>query len=269
MSASHRGRGASGTRKDGHRRAGKRCCCAGEGACSLPCPVWVDQHRAWPSSVLASVQVGARGASDEDKVVTSRSEGPTAQESAATRSASRLGSVHPHSCSVCRDFAHRLTSSRPKSRSRLDAALALSSPTALPAVHEALDSAPCQPRRPVHRTRPQARKAPPQLRLCHGRRSPRLVCFLLPRPAPLRDRKAPHPRLALCRRLRHLEVRVVSLTCQPFRADSVPSRLDSAEAKVVPAQGKALISTGLAIAVPEGTYGRVAPRSGLGRSPFT
>lgn len=28
--------------------------------------------------------------------------------------------------------------------------------------------------------------------------------------------------------------------------------------------GKALISTGLIIAVPEGTYGRVAPRSGLG-----
>ncbi|GAA6001241.1 bifunctional dITP/dUTP diphosphatase [Rhodotorula paludigena] len=39
--------------------------------------------------------------------------------------------------------------------------------------------------------------------------------------------------------------------------------ISSAEAKVVPAQGKALISTGLAIAVPEGTYGRVAPRSGL------
>lgn len=38
----------------------------------------------------------------------------------------------------------------------------------------------------------------------------------------------------------------------------------SAEDKTVPAQGKALISTGLAIAVPEGTYGRVAPRSGLG-----
>ncbi|EMS18511.1 hypothetical protein NBRC10512_005262 [Rhodotorula toruloides] len=39
--------------------------------------------------------------------------------------------------------------------------------------------------------------------------------------------------------------------------------LYSAEDKTVPAQGKALISTGLAIAVPEGTYGRVAPRSGL------
>jgi len=39
-----------------------------------------------------------------------------------------------------------------------------------------------------------------------------------------------------------------------------------AEEKVVPARGKALISTGLVIAVPEGTYGRVAPRSGLGES---
>lgn len=40
----------------------------------------------------------------------------------------------------------------------------------------------------------------------------------------------------------------------------------SAEDKTVPARGKALISTGIAIAVPEGTYGRVAPRSGLGPS---
>ena len=38
----------------------------------------------------------------------------------------------------------------------------------------------------------------------------------------------------------------------------------SAEEKVVPASGKALIGTGLSLAVPIGTYGRVAPRSGLG-----
>ena len=38
----------------------------------------------------------------------------------------------------------------------------------------------------------------------------------------------------------------------------------SAEEKVVPASGKALIGTGLSLAVPTGTYGRVAPRSGLG-----
>ena len=31
----------------------------------------------------------------------------------------------------------------------------------------------------------------------------------------------------------------------------------------VPAKGKALIETGLAMAIPEGNYGRIAPRSGL------
>ena len=36
----------------------------------------------------------------------------------------------------------------------------------------------------------------------------------------------------------------------------------SCEDKIIPARGKALISTGLCIAAPEGTYGRVAPRSG-------
>ena len=38
----------------------------------------------------------------------------------------------------------------------------------------------------------------------------------------------------------------------------------SAEKKIIPARGKALIDTQLSIAVPVGTYGRVAPRSGLG-----
>jgi dUTP pyrophosphatase len=32
---------------------------------------------------------------------------------------------------------------------------------------------------------------------------------------------------------------------------------------VVPARGKMIVNTNLEIAVPEGTYGRVAPRSGL------
>ena len=39
--------------------------------------------------------------------------------------------------------------------------------------------------------------------------------------------------------------------------------LCSAYAGVVPARGKALLKTDLSIAVPAGTYGRVAPRSGL------
>ena len=40
--------------------------------------------------------------------------------------------------------------------------------------------------------------------------------------------------------------------------------LRSAEKKIIPARGKALVDTQLSIAVPAGTYGRVAPRSGLG-----
>ena len=39
--------------------------------------------------------------------------------------------------------------------------------------------------------------------------------------------------------------------------------LSSAYEYTIPAQGKALIKTDLAVAVPEGTYGRVAPRSSL------
>ena len=38
----------------------------------------------------------------------------------------------------------------------------------------------------------------------------------------------------------------------------------SAENKVIPAKGKALVDTQISLAVPVGTYGRVAPRSGLG-----
>lgn len=37
----------------------------------------------------------------------------------------------------------------------------------------------------------------------------------------------------------------------------------SAEESVVPARGKALIKTDISIAIPEGTYARIAPRSGL------
>ncbi|KWU47588.1 dUTP diphosphatase [Rhodotorula sp. JG-1b] len=61
-------------------------------------------------------------------------------------------------------------------------------------------------------------------------------------------------------------VQRLSQTAQlPTRGSALAAGYDlySAEDKTVLAQGKALISTGLAIAVPEGTYGRVAPRSGL------
>ena len=39
----------------------------------------------------------------------------------------------------------------------------------------------------------------------------------------------------------------------------------SAEQAVIPAHGKALVDTKISIALPLGTYGRVAPRSGLGK----
>eukprot|EP01018_Ginkgo_biloba_P020151 Gb_28972 [translate_table: standard] len=39
--------------------------------------------------------------------------------------------------------------------------------------------------------------------------------------------------------------------------------LSSARVAVVPARGKALVQTDLSIAIPEGTYARIAPRSGL------
>ncbi|GAA5934366.1 hypothetical protein JCM1841_003348 [Sporobolomyces salmonicolor] len=51
----------------------------------------------------------------------------------------------------------------------------------------------------------------------------------------------------------------------PTRGSALAAGYDlySAEDKTVPARGQALISTDLSIAIPEGTYGRVAPRSGL------
>ncbi len=39
--------------------------------------------------------------------------------------------------------------------------------------------------------------------------------------------------------------------------------LCSAEMSVVPRRGKALVKTGLSFAIPHGSYGRIAPRSGL------
>ena len=50
-----------------------------------------------------------------------------------------------------------------------------------------------------------------------------------------------------------------------WRVDLTGIAARSAEAKVIPAKGKALVDTQLSIAVPVGTYGRVAPRSGLGK----
>ncbi|KAK3270731.1 hypothetical protein CYMTET_20883 [Cymbomonas tetramitiformis] len=51
----------------------------------------------------------------------------------------------------------------------------------------------------------------------------------------------------------------------PKRGSALAAGYDLSSAKdtVVPARGKALVATDLSIAVPEDTYGRVAPRSGL------
>ncbi|KAL6235665.1 hypothetical protein BDW75DRAFT_239997 [Aspergillus navahoensis] len=56
----------------------------------------------------------------------------------------------------------------------------------------------------------------------------------------------------------------------PTRGSAFAAGYDIYAAKeiVIPAKGKGLVDTGLAVAVPEGTYGRVAPRSGLASKHF-
>ncbi|CAN6463324.1 unnamed protein product [Victoria cruziana] len=51
----------------------------------------------------------------------------------------------------------------------------------------------------------------------------------------------------------------------PARGSSLAAGYDlsSAVETIVPARGKALVATDLSIAIPEGTYARIAPRSGL------
>lgn len=56
----------------------------------------------------------------------------------------------------------------------------------------------------------------------------------------------------------------------PTRGSAFAAGYDlySAKDTVIPAKGKGLVDTGIAIAVPEGTYGRIAPRSGLAAKNF-
>ena len=51
----------------------------------------------------------------------------------------------------------------------------------------------------------------------------------------------------------------------PYKGSALAAGYDivAAEDTTVPAKGKQLVSTGITIAIPEGYYGRVAPRSGL------
>ncbi|CAJ0646736.1 1502_t:CDS:2 [Entrophospora sp. SA101] len=56
----------------------------------------------------------------------------------------------------------------------------------------------------------------------------------------------------------------------PVRGSSQAAGYDlySARDIIIPAKGKALIPTDLAVSIPSGTYGRVAPRSGLALNHF-
>ncbi|KAI9906466.1 hypothetical protein PsorP6_016170 [Peronosclerospora sorghi] len=68
-------------------------------------------------------------------------------------------------------------------------------------------------------------------------------------------------------------LRVKKLTSQailPTRGSSLAAGLDLSAAydAVIPAQGKGLVKTDLVIAVPDGCYARVAPRSGLALKKF-
>lgn len=63
-----------------------------------------------------------------------------------------------------------------------------------------------------------------------------------------------------------LQVKLLSETAKaPSRGSAHAAGYDLYAAKeaVVPARGKVLVDTDISIAVPAGTYGRVAPRSGL------
>ena len=59
--------------------------------------------------------------------------------------------------------------------------------------------------------------------------------------------------------------RLTSSATIPARASDGAAGYDltSSEHVVIPSRGRALVSTGIAIAIPEGCYGRIAPRSGL------
>ncbi|QIW95431.1 hypothetical protein AMS68_000949 [Peltaster fructicola] len=63
-----------------------------------------------------------------------------------------------------------------------------------------------------------------------------------------------------------LQVKLLSETAKaPTRGSAFAAGYDlyASKAGTIPARGKAMIDTDISIAVPAGTYGRVAPRSGL------
>ena len=64
--------------------------------------------------------------------------------------------------------------------------------------------------------------------------------------------------------------KLVDFATMPVRGSKFAAGFDLASAydTVVPARGKAIVKTGLAIAIPENTYARIAPRSGLAVKKF-
>ncbi|CAA3024773.1 deoxyuridine 5 -triphosphate nucleotidohydrolase [Olea europaea subsp. europaea] len=74
------------------------------------------------------------------------------------------------------------------------------------------------------------------------------------------DSEAPHEFTSFFRVKKHSEKAILPSRASPLSAGY---DLSSATETKVPARGKALIPTDLSIAIPEGTYARIAPRSGL------
>ncbi|KAL4898175.1 dUTPase-like protein [Aspergillus ambiguus] len=90
--------------------------------------------------------------------------------------------------------------------------------------------------------------------------------------SPVSKRTKPNPtNMAIAQSLPPLQVKKLSDAGRaPTRGSAFAAGYDMYSAKdtVIPAKGKALVDTGIAIAVPEGTYGRIAPRSGLAAKHF-
>jgi len=79
------------------------------------------------------------------------------------------------------------------------------------------------------------------------------------------DRDSKRPRLEETSSDAMLVKRLSQAAVLPVRGSVAAAGFDlsAAEATVIPAGGKGIVKTGLAISIPEGTYARVAPRSGL------
>ena len=63
-----------------------------------------------------------------------------------------------------------------------------------------------------------------------------------------------------------LQVQLLAPTAKaPTRGSAFAAGYDlyASRAATIPARGRAMVETDISVAVPEGTYGRVAPRSGL------